>query len=107
MALPEFATLRDLRRDVRKRFHALVVAPNANLPDKFSDRYDEAVADLIEAAATYGEQLALRGLLDAIRTTLATKNIDRATGVLGVFADELERAILPLAPPDPEEGNPA
>jgi hypothetical protein len=98
MPITPAETLRDLRRDVRRRFHALVIAPNANLPDKGT--YDTAVAEMVEVAAHYGAQTALRSLFEAIARIEVPQRTE-GSYIMLLLKDELERAILPEAPPEP------
>jgi hypothetical protein len=104
--------LRDLKRAAAKKAFALIVATNAQLPDKAAQ--SEPIAEMVDAIVA----VAVETTLHAIHQRIATARNDRrrlpktcfeqncghlACDELAYFDDAIYGALMPLTPPDPPE----
>jgi hypothetical protein len=88
-------TLRDLKRDASRKAYGLIIATNANLPDK--SRHTDAVGEMVDAIVAVAVQETLR----ALRPLIPEIGVGGGRG-WHMFVDAVEAAILPVAPPENE-----
>ena len=100
-------TLRDLKRDAAKKAFALIVATNAQLPDKATQ--SEPVAEMIDAIVDVAVETTLRAIHERIETARVERKLipakcrreceHGAHDELAFLDDAIYGALLPLAPP--------